>query len=334
MAAMIQTLQARVEALEERSRRDRAEAQAARAELRAMRRARGAAVTSAEPTRVVVSKSSEAVLAPATVAPEPVNGFAGPYAAFLAGYGFGPDAKPAPQPFGVPGTLSQNTSRLSALSDARVGAALGYNRTFGDLLIGAEGRVRAAFGQTTATVSSTAPSRPLPFVFATSCCGPNAAVPTSFGNFALSQNVISSAVLNRIVSGDAAVRAGLIWDDWLFYGRFGAGADVLRSVTTRDNRGTVTCVDPTVSVATTPGGARSSSVVGCGVVSTGQVIKLSDALVSPYAVVGLGIERNFGPVFARVEGNLYINLPPSLVAQTTSSTSYTTEIMGAVGYRF
>lgn len=314
MAETIRALQARVETLEARSRRDQAE-------LRTARRGRVAPAPAQAP-RPLITKDVPLIAEPTPAAT--LIGFEGAYAAILGGYNFGPTGQTASTFFGFESTA------LSSLSNGRVGVAAGYNRVIDGLLFGIEGRIRTDFGQTEAVgirPNSAFPSS-LPYTFSF-----GGSAQSSFSDFQLNNSAISQRVLSRDVGGDLVARFGITLDDWLFYGRLGAGMEALRVERTVDETASITCVNPVVRSTPQPFGGFTNTVVACGTQRNGTVTRSVDVFASPYAVMGVGVERNFGPMFARIEGNFYLNLPPTALT-SGSGTSYATDVLGAVGYRF
>lgn len=329
VSAVLKSLQERVAVLEERSRIDQAELRVARQKIRAAEKpAYRVTKNEGQPPASFADASARIVV------PELPSGFAGPYVAITGGsrftsnkqaynyYGDGYYAPPASQ---------------EAMKGANVGLAAGYNVTSNNILFGFEGRFRKEFDNKTSTNDYTGYQRSLPSIAYTSCCSYNptpTTLPYSTSDFLLSSRTITKDRVSREYGGDLSGRFGLIWNDTLFYTRIGAGIDAIRRENTVDQSQSITCVNPTGNVTTDgPYGYTVATITDCGSRRRGAVTKTSTSAVAPYALLGAGIEQNFGAIFVRLEGNLFTHFSPT-EAFFRTNTYYTTEINGAVGYRF
>jgi hypothetical protein len=101
---------------------------------------------------------------------------------------------------------------------------------------------------------------------------------------------------------------------------------------------TKTCVSPIVVRNTTATG-YTDLLIGCGSVVTSTTgFSTFDRRTNPYLTFGIGLEGNFGNVFARIEGELMSYLGVYNGSAREPSFFYTqfynTRLTAAVGYRF
>ncbi|WP_342152313.1 hypothetical protein [Methylorubrum sp. SB2] len=337
MVAVIQKLQSRVDALETRSRQDRADATAAKAELRAIRVDRGTrrdrpihqtaasyAVASAVPPVALISKNA-ALIAP--IVP-PASSFDGFFATVHGGYQFGA------------GKQTQDTyfayANPSAISGGSIGSSLGYNITSGRFLFGFEGRGRKMFDETVARSDTGVVGRDLTVPVYTACCsgtpGIRPLLPSEVGSLPLTYQTKTRDALSRDYGGDISARFGITFGDTLLYLRLGAGANAVTSKNRVDQTGNITCTAVNGFVETGQSGYSRGFVTGCSSFVSGSVARTEKHGVQPYGILGLGLEHNFGPYFARVEGAMMNHIDANV--RFFGSNYYTTEVTGAVGVRF
>lgn len=327
-------LQARVERLEAQARRDHAEASKARAELVAAR------ATMAAKAREIPAQ--DAALVPTSVTPHATatSPFEGPYAGVVAGYDFRTKRHPIPA-FASFGNVSEEQ-----LAGVRAGAFAGYNVVAGRLLIGLEGRLTHDFGNKSEIGNSSSfISFPrLGADIGSQCCNLSAAqiasIPlTRTSSFDLTNNSIVRNRLSRSASGELATRVGFTAGDWLFYGKAGAGLERYTFSKWTNDTGTNTCVGPVVTrqIINSPPfplGYRDV-ITGCTAVQNGGFKRQPDtSAYAPYVTVGAGVEHNVGPYFVRAEADLLSHFSPIQKGFPAAGVYYSTELTGAVGYRF
>jgi hypothetical protein len=261
---------------------------------------------------------------PAGRSPSP---FDGAYAGLTSGYEFQNNSSQATGAFSP-------LSSFERIQGERLGAIFGYNASSGPLLIGFEARAQYAFGRDGGSRNSTF-GQSLP-AWIGSCgpsCLPNSIVPSAF---ALTSQSTYSEVVERPFIGDISMRAGVVFDDWLVYGRAGVGAEYSRMTSTSDNRGVVTCNVPVVTGiprgSVGPGGAGTYDyyVTGCGSTTSGASTATTTDRFTPTVTLAGGIEKNFGQMFARAEAELLVHFP----ALTATQVYYSPAVNLAVGYRF
>lgn len=244
--------------------------------------------------------------------------FTGAYIAGSGGYDFStPDQSASyPTPF----------TSFDAIRGGKIGGIFGYNATSDRLLLGFEVRAQYAFGADSNGYSySNAYSLPLHIG---SCwgCGPEAYQP---GPTTLVSAGTYGERVSRPFSGDFSLRAGITFDDWLIYGRAGAGAEYSKKVTTSDQTGSATCVSPIVASVPIAGGGYNYLITGCGSIQHGVVTAVTTTKLAPIVTLASGVERNFGDFFARAEAELIVHFPAF-----TSQVYYSPAVNVAVGYRF
>jgi hypothetical protein len=243
--------------------------------------------------------------------------FAGAYVAATGGYDFS-----------TPNQTALTTAPLTsfdAIKGGKIGGVVGYNATSERLLLGFEARSQYAFGADSNGYSySHTNSLPFNIGFCFGC-GPGAYQP---GPTPLVQAETYSEQVSRPFSGDLSLRAGVIFDDWLIYGRAGAGAEYSKKVTTSDQTGSATCVSPIVASVPIAGG-YNYLITGCGSIQHGAITVVTTTKLAPIVTLASGIERNFGDFFARAEAELIVHFPA-----LTSQVYYSPAVNIAVGYRF
>lgn len=233
------------------------------------------------------------------------------------------------------------TRRLS--SDAFGGALAGYGASTGALYLGVEVRAQLDDGRTAASgatqststlprliqlLNGPAPFPPLPQV-----------QPFDLTNYSVTRNTVE-----MLGGGDVSGRLGWIVDgNWMIFGRLGGGVSVIRE-TSRTSSASTTCNTPVVRRQIPSALFVVDSVIGCtSTSSAANTIKSSTNHLSPYLTFGLGVERNFGPYFARIEGEIQQHLGSARTSGVTYATAmseplfshfYQLRLSGAVGYRW
>lgn len=263
--------------------------------------------------------------APLSMRTEPASfhaRFDGAYVGITGGYDF---STPGQQT--AIGNLSPLLSSVDDIKGGKTGGIIGYNVTSGRLLLGFEGRAQYAFSDDSRSASYVV-GLPLP-LFLGSCYGCSSGSVTTSA-FSLPGSVTYSDAVSHPFSGDFSFRAGIVFDqDWLIYGRAGVGAEQNKLVTKSDSTNSSTCVAPIITARPVTGGFIYN-VTGCGSVVQGTLVTTTLTSVSPTVALAGGVERNFGPIFARVEGELLIHFPSFIANQAY----YSPSVNVALGYRF
>lgn len=263
----------------------------------------------------------------AAYSPPPAkNAFDGAYVGVTTGYDFrGAEQSSANSPFSL--------TYADRIEGGKIGGVLGYNLSSGVLVLGIEARAQYAFGDDNHAYSAFT-GRPLP-AWIGSCSGSCLQNGVSISSFSLPGQFSYSEVVKRPFSGDVSLRAGVAIDDWLIYGRTGLGIELSKTIQTSDSRGVTTCQSPVVTGVprgpVVPGfGSYDYYVTGCGAVVSGAATISTATAWSPTVTLAGGIEKNFGPMFARVEAELMLHFP----ALTATQVYYSPSINLALGYRF
>lgn len=252
--------------------------------------------------------------------------FAGAYAAVIGGYDFSTKGSQIGPTTGY--------ASFPAIEGGKIGGAVGYNATSDRLLLGIEGRGQYSFaehagGYSFSTGSATLPSMPSSFCSFGCAAG---SIQSSFP-YRLRSATDYRETLSRPFSLDLSFRAGIIFDEWLIFGRAGAGIEQTKLVSVSDQSGTATCLQPTITnVPATRFGINGFDQVATacgGGIQSGTVTTTLTQSISPIMVVGAGVEKNFGNVFARLEAELTAHFPPN-----GYQTYYSPAANFAVGYRF
>lgn len=183
-----------------------------------------------------------------------------------------------------------------SVAGAKVGGVGGYNLTMDRLLVGVEARFQYAFSSTSRSTSY----RPTPD-------------PTPSAYPSLFQNLEADfwGRIERQAQFDLVARGGIVIDDWLAFGKLGGGIEQVHRASVSDYRHTTFCSDfPWCTIILPLGSYVSSRTLWYG-----------------YALAGLGVERNFGNLFARLEAEVTMHQP-------LRSAYYTPAANLTVGYRF
>lgn len=248
------------------------------------------------------------------------NRFGGAYVAVSGGYDFA-----------TPGQLSSySLAPIDNIKGGKLGGTGGYNVTSGRLLVGIESRAQYQFGEAAGVLDYGSPGITLPYYFGY-CYGCAAGTYQPGYPITLSYNQHYSEKISRPFSGDLSLRAGLVFEDWLLYGRAGLGAEYNKRVTVNDQTGTKTCNNPTQTYvpSTRNPGAVDLTVTSCGSITSGTNITTTVTRITPIVSLAGGIERNFGAVFVRAEAELVLHYPGA-----GESSYYSPAGNVAVGYRF
>ncbi|MGD9920905.1 MAG: hypothetical protein AB7V13_05595 [Pseudorhodoplanes sp.] len=221
---------------------------------------------------------------------------------------------------------SLNSIEYGHLNLTTFGAGLGYNHVDGKFLIGIEARGANSFGRNVTQIEASDVISPFPIVVS-----PGTAEPV------VGYKRISDRKFSAGVGGDISMRFGLIDDDWLFYGKIGAGLqDMVLAYDWTD--GPYVCINP----ARQPGSPEI--IIGCGEIRDDSVKRHSAwSGIATYLVAGIGVERNYGQLFARLEGEVK-SFGPTFAYATGGTINTSTQITlpsfisfsanAAVGYRF
>jgi hypothetical protein len=219
--------------------------------------------------RVAPLDAHAAVPAKAAVPAEPLllrNPFDGYYAAIGGGYGAGTRRDASLQGRFTSGFQDQLS--LPTTAGASGDFAVGRNIALGWGLVGLEldGRLGGEGG------SSTAVSSPEFFT-------------------AASGTAVSSYKYRNDAAFHAAVRVGAVFDDLMIFAKAGIGATRIRETFTSDERGISLFICPERSPLN---GCYAPGIAPPGLNSTQVTSWL------PSAIFGLGVEKNWGPVFGRL----------------------------------
>jgi hypothetical protein len=256
--------------------------------------------------------------------------FHGGYVVGLGGYDFGGDN---------PGSRAFVAPTLPTMQGALVGGAVGWNFQSESLLFGLEGR--AFYSMSKAERSDSFVGSPISFPywsgwcqsFGNPFCTTNASAPQfPFGLPYRSAFALTNK-LERTIAFDASVRFGGVVDDVLIYARLGGGAETIKSTSTSDSTARLTCNNPVSVVVPTGPDSGNAYVVSCGSITGGSVAVRTANTIQPYLTAGLGLERNFGKLFARIEGEVQTHFTPTSIS-ALGSVYYTTQVTAGLGYRF
>lgn len=276
------------------------------------------------------SLSHTAVSAPPPSTPPSPKKFYGGYVVGLGGYDFGGD-HPGSSPFARP--------TLPMMQGALAGAAAGWNFQSEGLLFGIEGR--AFYSMSKAKRSDSFVRSPISFPswtgwcqsFGDPFCTTNASAPQFPFGLTYREAYSLTNTLERTAAFDASARFGGVIDDVLIYAKIGGGAEMIRSTTVADSTARLTCNNPVSVVVPTGPDSGNAYVVGCGSITGGSVAVITTNSIQPYLTAGIGLEKNFGKLFARMEGEMQTHfMPPGI--NGLGAVYYTTQVTAGLGYRF
>jgi opacity protein-like surface antigen len=260
--------------------------------------------------------------------------FAGAYVAVTSGYDFSTkDAGPTSLGSGF-GAYTYPNVPAESLAGFKIGGATGYNVVSGPILFGFEARGQFNFARSQASVDSTGYSTALPFPIASlSCFGcsqsflDNYPIPAGYGPITLQSQTTITTVTKRPWMADGSARLGMILGDWLVYSRAGVGAEQTETKTTVDSSGSRLCNSPLI-VRTRPDfNSVTLTAVSCGTVTPGPITTTTTASITPIVSLAVGLERDVGPIFLRLEAEMINHFNGSTVYYTPAANL-------AVGYRF
>lgn len=297
--------------------------------------------TSVPPASAVGTTGSN----PALAEPRATNAFDGFYVLASVGFhnGFGASESSAGYGYLASGYVGApdydpSTFSYTRLSGYELGLSAGFNKTVGNTLVGIEvsGRYEPSSNQKKSGSVSYAGTLPASY--------PAGVVS---GTYSYLTGYSSSGEIERTASVDVAGRLGTIIEDWLLFGKFGAGASLFqaRQTTTRTDR---TCVNPTInpppaavgSFVPGSGSIRGSAfvstpILGCESSSDSATLvnSVKRTALLPYLTFGGGFERNIGDWFFRGDFsvNTYLPMDNSLSITATFAT-YSAHV--GLGYRF
>lgn len=219
--------------------------------------------------------------------------FAGSYVGITGGYDI-PTSSPyiAAQPnlYWIFPELAFPVLPATSLGGAKIGALAGYNLVSDRFLLGIEGRGQYSFA-----------SSDKGFNYRTS----------QLSYWILNPGADFYGKVERPVQFDLSARGGFILENWLVFAKAGAGVEQVKTRSLTDNLNSAICDDAPICSITRPLGKFSSArTVWYG-----------------YALAGLGIERNFGNLFTRIEAEVQMHRP-------LRDASYTPAANLTLGYRF
>lgn len=220
-----------------------------------------------------------------------------------------------------------------SINGPKLGLLAGYNATSGSLLLGFEARAQYNFNQTTSSATNRAPGPQLPWTTLSMWCG--GCSQDSLDNYPLwgpsSYNVFSSTTqtvrLSRPWQTDFALRTGIVFQDWMIFGKAGVGVEAQRTISVSDGSASVICTQPIMERRRPEYSSVQIAVVGCGATSKGAITSTITNSINPTAIFGIGVERNFGNYFARAEAEMTAHL-------VSGSTYYTPAVNLTAGVRF
>ncbi len=205
----------------------------------------------------------------------------------------------------------------SEIAGANVGGAAGWNFQNANFLFGFEARGLYSFAKTDHSDTSIGSPLVLPFQsgsctsFGSNFCATNASAPRFSQPLTLQYAVSVTNRIEREQAFDVSTRFGGVVGDWLIFGRVGAGAEMIRVTQAVDTSASRLCNNPTSVVVPTGPNSGNSFVTGCGSISggPGPTVQVLNA-IAPYVTIGMGVEKNFGSYFARVEGEFLTHFAP------------------------
>jgi hypothetical protein len=279
--------------------------------------------------------------APVTVMPiaEPVPGtlpatpktsrFGGLYAGVTGGYEFANsktyttnsrpfDADPILTPF----------APIDSLKGPKIGGLFGYNAEAGNLLLGFEGRAQYSFSKSYQADLHAFPALTFPMTLAT--CGPNCKETDFISRrpFTYLESLLQSEARNHRWQVDVSARTGIIFGDWMLYAKTGVGLE--DSLHRTVNSATIGSCDPIIAFQTIPSSGDLAQVLtGCkSITRTADSFINTERTVAPVAILGGGVERNFGSFFLRAEGEFTAHFMKG------GGVYYSPSANVAAGYRF
>lgn len=245
--------------------------------------------------------------------------FEGAYAGLTAGYEIPMTAARSGWTYNVP---------PDSLSGPKIGAVAGYNVTNDRFLAGIELRGQYLNSKNSAADLYEYGSPALPRLIG-GCsmgCGLGSGTMAWPGPINLNTSQLQRLEIDRRWQADISVRGGVVVQDWLVFAKAGLGAEETRTRYTMDQSGTKTCVNPTVT-AEQDGQITNYFATGCGSILSGPVTVSTTWQLTPIAIFGLGVERNFGDYFARAEAEMTAHL-------VSGAAYYTPAVNLTAGYRF
>lgn len=263
---------------------------------------------------------------------EPQSRFDGAYVGVTAGYDI---------PTASPSTIAESYYTTPSVPDgsisgAKLGLVAGYNATSGPLLLGFEARATYNFNESSGSETSryypsvsSYPIRTPPFITQQAQCQECNFDnwPTTASPYQVSSSVEVTSRASRPWQVDFAPRFGFVVQDWLFFAKAGVGVEVAHRSAIIDNTASVTCTDPIVERRRPSADVLQIAVVGCAATTNGtKTVSVANSIV-PTAIVGFGVERNFGDYFARAEAEVTAHL-------VSGNTYYTPAVNFTAGYRF
>jgi len=256
------------------------------------------------------------------------SGFDGFYVAAAAGYDIATTKSESRPYFAGPGNDFSLFTPPDSVKGAKLGLVGGYNSSSGPLLLGLEARGTYTFSSASSQAVNTLPDTRLPTQIG--WCTWGECIPFSTQPLLLSSQVRKQLRLERPWQFDASTRFGVISGANLFFSKIGVGVEETASISVDDRSGVTTCPNPVTALQQAPTflpGNGPMMALSCGAISTGSIQTSITRTYSPVALFGIGIERNFGDYFARIEAEMTAHL-------VSGGAYYTPSVNLTAGYRF
>jgi hypothetical protein len=221
---------------------------------------------------------------------------------------------------------------IDSINGTKSGLVAGYNATSGPLMLGFEARAMYNFNETSASATNTYPGQSLPWITSSLWCGGCDKAfldnyPINAYPYSISSSNTQTVRLSRPWQTNFALRTGIIFQDWMIFGKAGIGVEASRVVNTNDSSASVTCTQPIAERRRPDPSTVQIATVGCAATSPGPITTTIANSINPTAIFGIGVERNFGDYFARAEAEMTAHL-------VSGTAYYTPEVNITAGYRF
>lgn len=245
-----------------------------------------------------------AALVPAAV-PAPVRGpknarFAGFYAGITGGYEIPVSKHYVSHPF--PGSdLGTPVVPVDSLQGGKAGGIIGYNAVVEPLLVGFEARAQYSFSHSFQAFSRNVGDATFPKALGTCfpTCGDPATI--SWTPVSLGSSFLDTAARYHHWQVDVSARTGILSGDWMIYAKTGLGLE--DSLFRTSNSSSSVLCDPVLGIQRTNPFSDTLIATGCKSTTTvSTMFGTTEQAITPIAILGAGVERNFGDFFMRAEG--------------------------------